>query len=65
MRHSDPHWLGSASSRTGSGAGTGVSSGPEGTTLLLSVPLKEARAHESDLVRDINREHDPSGWGEL
>ena len=42
-----------------------VSSGPEGTTLLLSVPLKAARAHESELARDVNREHDPSGWGEL
>jgi signal transduction histidine kinase len=43
-----------------------VSSGSEGTTLLLSVPLKEARAHEPELTRsDANREHDPSGWGDL
>jgi signal transduction histidine kinase len=42
-----------------------VSSGREGTTLLLSVPLKEARAHEPELTRPVDREHDPSGWGEL
>jgi signal transduction histidine kinase len=42
-----------------------VSSGPEGTTLLLSVPLKEARAHEPELTRPVDREHDPSGWGDL
>ena len=42
-----------------------VSSGPEGTTLLLSVPLKEAKAHEPELTRPVDREHDPSGWGEL
>jgi len=42
-----------------------VSSGPDGTTLLLSVPLKEARAHEPDLMRPVDREHDPSGWGDL
>ena len=42
-----------------------VSSGPEGTTLLLSVPLKEAKAHEPELTRPVDREHDPSGWGDL
>ena len=42
-----------------------VSSGPEGTTLLLSVPLREARAHETELTRQVDREHDPSGWGDL
>jgi signal transduction histidine kinase len=42
-----------------------VSSGREGTTLLLSVPLKEARAHEPELTRPVDREHDPSGWGDL
>jgi signal transduction histidine kinase len=42
-----------------------VSSGGEGTTLLLSVPLREARAHETELTRQVDREHDPSGWGDL
>jgi len=42
-----------------------VASGPEGTTLLLSVPLREAMAHEPELTRTMDREHDPSGWGEL
>jgi signal transduction histidine kinase len=42
-----------------------IASGPEGTTLLLSVPLKEAKAHEPDLTRQPDREHDPSGWGTL
>ncbi|HSB24367.1 MAG TPA: histidine kinase [Burkholderiaceae bacterium] len=42
-----------------------VASGPEGTTLLLSVPLSEARAHEPELTSQFDREHDPSGWGEL
>jgi signal transduction histidine kinase len=42
-----------------------ISSAPEGTTLLLSVPLKEAKAHEPELTRQVDREHDPSGWGEL
>jgi len=42
-----------------------ISSSPEGTTLLLSVPLREARAHEPELTHPVDREHDPSGWGEL
>jgi len=42
-----------------------ISSSPEGTTLLLSVPLREARAHEPELTHEVDREHDPSGWGEL
>jgi signal transduction histidine kinase len=42
-----------------------ISSGPEGTTLLLSVPLREAKAHEPELSRELDREHDPSGWGVL
>lgn len=42
-----------------------VASGSDGTTLMLSVPLKEAKAHEPELTRQPDREHDPSGWGEL
>jgi len=42
-----------------------ISSGPEGTTLMLSVPLREAKAHEPELSRALDREHDPSGWGVL
>jgi signal transduction histidine kinase len=42
-----------------------ISSGPEGTTLLLSVPLREAKAHAPELTREVDREHDPSGWGVL
>jgi signal transduction histidine kinase len=45
-----------------------VSSSPTGgTTLLLSVPLRDAQAHARELARHprLDREHDPSGWGEL
>jgi signal transduction histidine kinase len=42
-----------------------ISSGPEGTTLMLSVPLREAKAHAPELTREVDREHDPSGWGVL
>jgi signal transduction histidine kinase len=44
-----------------------VSSGQGGTTLLLSVPLRDAQAHARELARrpGPDREHDPSGWGEL
>ena len=42
-----------------------IASGEEGTTLLLSVPLREAKAHAPELMPDVDREHDPSGWGVL
>jgi signal transduction histidine kinase len=42
-----------------------VSSSPAGTTVLLSVPLRDAKAHANDPVPAIDRDHDPSGWGEL
>lgn len=43
-----------------------VASSPGGTTLMLSVPLREAKAHGPELARAADdREHDPSGWGEL
>ncbi|MFO1217082.1 MAG: response regulator [Burkholderiaceae bacterium] len=42
-----------------------ISSRPGGTTVLLSVPLREAKAHERDPRPVLEREHDPSGWGDL
>ncbi len=42
-----------------------VSSSHSGTTLLLSVPMREAQAHAQVPPPSVDREHDPSGWGEL
>lgn len=42
-----------------------ISSSPAGTTVLLSVPLRDAKAHAHDPQPAIDREHDPSGWGDL
>jgi signal transduction histidine kinase len=42
-----------------------IASGAEGTTLLLSVPLREAKAHAPELTPMVDRDHDPSGWGVL
>jgi signal transduction histidine kinase len=42
-----------------------ISSGQSGTTLLLSVPLSDALAHAHEIPPSVDREHDPSGWGEL
>ncbi len=46
-----------------------ISCSSAGTTLLLSVPLQDALAqahvHEQEPPAHVDREHDPSGWGEL
>lgn len=46
-----------------------LSSGPHGTTLILSVPLRggAARAQEEDMPRlhDVRSDEDPTFWGEL
>ena len=42
-----------------------LSSGPRGTTLILSIPLEDGAGlmnHHEDADASI---HDPSGWGEL
>jgi hypothetical protein len=41
-----------------------LSSGPSGTTLILSIPLDNGGglgAHDDDALQD----HDPSAWGDL
>lgn len=42
-----------------------ISSSAAGTTLLLSVPLRDAKAHAQAPSPALDREHDPSGWGQL
>jgi glucose-6-phosphate-specific signal transduction histidine kinase len=47
-----------------------LTSGPGGTTLILSVPLAEAagglaRVDIDTDFADVNERHDPSHWGDL
>jgi signal transduction histidine kinase len=42
-----------------------LSSGPRGTTLILSIPLEDGAGQMAHVDDEGDLVHDPSGWGEL
>ena len=42
-----------------------LSSGPRGTTLILSIPLEDGAGQMGGMDEEDTSIHDPSGWGEL
>jgi hypothetical protein len=42
-----------------------ISSGADGTVLLLSIPIRAAIDSQAMDFRETERDHDPSVWGNL